>query len=56
MGSQTVPVGKGSGLQNMQRKVIIDCDPGIDDAIALMIAMLEPQLDVVAVTATEGNA
>lgn len=37
------------------RKVIIDCDPGIDDAVALCLALFEPRLEVVAVTATEGN-
>ena len=38
----------------MTRKVIIDCDPGIDDAVALCLALFEPRLDVVAVTAVEG--
>ncbi len=37
------------------RKVIIDCDPGIDDAVALSLALFDPRLEVVAVTATEGN-
>ena len=40
----------------MAKKVIIDCDPGIDDAVALCVALLEPELEVLAVTATEGNA
>ncbi|GAA4427138.1 MULTISPECIES: nucleoside hydrolase [Bremerella] len=39
----------------MSRKVIIDCDPGIDDAVALMIALFDPRLDVLAVTSTAGN-
>ena len=39
----------------MPRKVIIDCDPGIDDAVALAIALFHPGLDVLAITATEGN-
>ena len=39
----------------MARKVIIDCDPGIDDAVALAIALFDPRLDVVAVTAVAGN-
>lgn len=39
----------------MARKVIIDCDPGIDDAVAVCLALFEPRLDVVAVTATAGN-
>lgn len=39
----------------MARKVIIDCDPGIDDAVALCLALFDPRLEVVAVTATAGN-
>ncbi len=39
----------------MTRKVIIDCDPGIDDAVALSMALFDPRLDVVAVTAAAGN-
>jgi purine nucleosidase len=38
----------------MARKVVIDCDPGIDDAVALTLAFASPRLDVVAVTATAG--
>ena len=39
----------------MSRKVIIDTDPGIDDAVALCMALFDPRLEVVAVTATAGN-
>ena len=39
----------------MARKVIIDCDPGIDDAVALCMALFDPRLEVVAVTATAGK-
>ena len=39
----------------MARKVIIDCDPGIDGAVALVMALFDPRLDVLAVTATGGN-
>ena len=39
----------------MARKVIIDCDPGIDDALALTIALFDPRLDVLAVTTSSGN-
>lgn len=38
----------------MAHKIIIDTDPGIGDAIALAIALLDPDLDVVGVTATAG--
>ena len=39
----------------MAKKVIIDCDPGIDDAVALCLALFDPRLEVLAVTAVEGN-
>ena len=39
----------------MARKVILDVDPGIDDAMAMCMAMFDPGLDVVAVTAVGGN-
>jgi purine nucleosidase len=38
------------------RRIVIDTDPGQDDAIALLLALASPaELDVVAVTATAGN-
>ena len=36
-------------------KVIIDTDPGTDDAMALMLALNSPELDVRAVTVVPGN-
>jgi purine nucleosidase len=39
----------------MARKVILDVDPGIDDAIALSLALSNPDLEVIAVTAVGGN-
>ena len=39
----------------MARKVILDVDPGVDDAMALCWALFNPGLDVVAVTAVGGN-
>ncbi len=35
--------------------IIIDCDPGHDDAIALVIALASEKLDVLAVTCVAGN-
>lgn len=35
--------------------VIIDCDPGIDDALALLLAIASPELDIRAVTVSGGN-
>lgn len=39
----------------MARKVILDVDPGVDDAVAMCLAMASPELEVIAVTATGGN-
>jgi inosine-uridine nucleoside N-ribohydrolase len=39
----------------MAKKVILDVDPGIDDAMAICLALCNPELDVVAVTAVGGN-
>ncbi|MCR9115836.1 MAG: nucleoside hydrolase [bacterium] len=39
----------------MSRKVIIDCDPGVDDAIALCLAMFDPRLDVTLISAVAGG-
>lgn len=36
--------------------VVVDCDPGVDDAVALLLALAAPELDVRAVTTTAGNA
>lgn len=38
----------------MARKLILDVDPGIDDAVALTLALFDPRLEVLAVTATGG--
>ncbi|MBV8615357.1 MAG: nucleoside hydrolase, partial [Acetobacteraceae bacterium] len=35
--------------------VIIDCDPGTDDALALLLAFASPELEVRAVTVVAGN-
>ena len=35
--------------------VIIDCDPGTDDAIALLLAFASPELDIKAITVAGGN-
>jgi inosine-uridine nucleoside N-ribohydrolase len=39
----------------MPRKVILDVDPGVDDAVALCMALATPEFDVLAVTAVGGN-
>ncbi|MEF2977704.1 uridine-preferring nucleoside hydrolase UriH [Subtercola sp. YIM 133946] len=39
----------------MSRKIILDCDPGHDDAIALLLAHGSPDIDLLAVTTVVGN-
>jgi inosine-uridine nucleoside N-ribohydrolase len=36
-------------------KIILDCDPGHDDAIALMLALGSPELELLGVTTVAGN-
>jgi len=40
----------------MTRKIIIDCDPGHDDAVALLLASAHPGLEILAVTTVAGNS
>jgi purine nucleosidase len=37
------------------RKIILDCDPGQDDAVAILLALASPELDVIAITVVAGN-
>jgi purine nucleosidase len=39
----------------MPRKIIIDTDPGQDDAVAILLALGSPELEVLGVTAVAGN-
>lgn len=39
----------------MRTKVIVDCDPGVDDTMALMYAVLHPDIDLRAVGTVWGN-
>ena len=36
-------------------RMILDTDPGIDDALALLLALRSPELDLVGVTCVAGN-
>ena len=38
-----------------QRPIIIDTDPGQDDAVAILLALASPELEVLGITAVAGN-
>jgi purine nucleosidase len=39
----------------MPYKILLDCDPGLDDALAILLAHGDPNIDLVAVTTVGGN-
>lgn len=42
-------------MTDRPRPVLLDCDPGHDDAIAIMLAVADPGIDLLAVTTVAGN-
>ena len=40
----------------LRRAIVIDCDPGLDDTVALALAAASPELAITAVTTVAGNA
>ena len=40
----------------MRKKVIIDCDPGIDDSLAIMLALSMEEIEVIGITIVAGNS
>ncbi|WP_336727524.1 nucleoside hydrolase [Cellulosimicrobium cellulans] len=44
-----------TGRADAPRRVLLDCDPGHDDAIAMLLAHGSPAVDLVAVTTVAGN-
>ena len=40
----------------MKKKIILDCDPGHDDAVAIMLASANNDIDILGITCVAGNA
>jgi pyrimidine-specific ribonucleoside hydrolase len=40
----------------MPTRIILDCDPGHDDALAMLLALARPEIDLAAITTVAGNS
>jgi inosine-uridine nucleoside N-ribohydrolase len=52
---RALPFGESSQPARAPSRVIIDTDPGVDDALALLLAMRSPELKIEAITPVAGN-
>jgi hypothetical protein len=41
--------------QNKRRKVVIDTDCGVDDAVAISMALMHPSVEIIGITCVAGN-
>ena len=39
----------------IKKKIILDCDPGHDDAVAIMLAASSSELEILGITCVAGN-
>ena len=39
----------------MKKKIILDCDPGHDDAVAIMLAAASNEIEILGITCVAGN-
>ena len=53
---RAAPAAAGGEGHARPRKVILDADPGIDDAMAILFALRSPALEVLGITTVFGNA
>ena len=53
--ARSAPATAGEAANRTPSRVIIDTDPGVDDALALLLAMRSPELSIEAITVVAGN-
>ena len=42
-------------VSKMPKKIILDCDPGHDDAVAIMLAAASKEIELLGITCVGGN-
>src|SRR5581483_2724006 len=55
MGRHAGRAATDTALVPSRTPVLLDCDPGHDDAIALLLALASPELELLGVTTVHGN-
>ncbi|WP_085994214.1 nucleoside hydrolase [Oceanobacillus senegalensis] len=46
---------EGGGGISITKKVLLFCDPGIDDSLAIMYSMIDPEIELVGIVTSYGN-
>lgn len=50
------PAAEDAGASAGRRPIVLDCDPGHDDALAITLALARPELHVLGITTVGGNS